>query len=475
MLSDLASPAWLGVALKRRCGPPADIARPELLTSIVESMLTSMSDEARMALRERLEERARRRDGPLVFSMACWGTDVCFSAAQALTSSLPKILHVDEEALRFERGFSCESDGLKQQFLQKVQGAQTAFTEIANLGNTMSTNSVTEQEEIIGKMDIFAVTLSCKDMSNLKKSGLADKSSSPGSSGGAFQGVLSICEAHQPKLVIMENAAASSDADGEVVDKNWAHISQSFDSIGYTVHRKFLDASHYGFPQSRGRVFLCAVRVEHPRTPESVLKDFDHAYAGIAGIEPTPLKDFFLSGEQVQMWNETSSKRCKEGAGESAGAAAAWASTHASLFCEKKLHWPPSTDEAHAARYADPSQPLSAREAEVLILNEKCHPLDPDCSDEEVLDLSQDIRRVKIFKNKTCCLTAGVVLWLRRERRRLRGEEMLRLQGFWPQGRTRLLTFSDVLLKDLAANAVNAGAFLACLLAALQVVEFSSS
>ena len=81
----------------------------------------------------------------------------------------------------------------------------------------------------------------------------------------------------------------------------------------------------------------------------------------------------------------------------------------------------------------------------------------------------------KIFKNKTCCLTAGVVLWLRRERRRLRGEEMLRLQGFWPQGRTRLLTFSDVLLKDLAANAVNAGAFLACLLAALQVVEFSSS
>ena len=64
---------------------------------------------------------------------------------------------------------------------------------------------------------------------------------------------------------------------------------------------------------------------------------------------------------------------------------------------------------------------------------------------------------------------------MRRERRRLRGEEMLRLQGFWPQGRTRLLTFSDVLLKDLAANAVNAGALLACLLAALQVVEFSSS
>ena len=142
-----------------------------------------------MALRERLEERARRRDGPLVFSMACWGTDVCFSAAQALTSSPPKILHVDEEALRFERGFSCESDGLKQQFLQKVQGAQTVFTEIANLGNTMSTNSVTEQEEIIGKMDIFAVTLSCKDMSNLKKSGLADKSSQvPGAAGAPSKG-----------------------------------------------------------------------------------------------------------------------------------------------------------------------------------------------------------------------------------------------------------------------------------------------
>ena len=80
---------------------------------------------------------------------------------------------------------------------------------------------------------------------------------------------------------------------------------------------------------------------------------------------------------------------------------------------------------------------------------------------------------MKVVVGKSPCLTPNGVRWLRRAGRRMRGEEMLRLQGLCPADRKLLFEFSDGQLRDLAGNAFNAGSFAVALLAALQVVDFS--
>ena len=85
---------------------------------------------------------------------------------------------------------------------------------------------------------------------------------------------------------------------------------------------------------------------------------------------------------------------------------------------------------------------------------------------EQCLDISHNAPRVNFAVGKTCCLTPGAEVWLRNEGRLLKGEEALRIQGFWLAGRQRLAAFSDNQLRDLAGNAFAAG----CVGSALLVV-----
>ena len=71
--------------------------------------------------------------------------------------------------------------------------------------------------------------------------------------------------------------------------------------------------------------------------------------------------------------------------------------------------------------------------------------------------ISQNPLRVGFATGKTCCLTPGAEVWLRNEGRLLKGEEALRIQGFWLADRQRLAEFSDSQLRDLAGNAFSAG------------------
>ena len=59
---------------------------------------------------------------------------------------------------------------------------------------------------------------------------------------------------------------------------------------------------------------------------------------------------------------------------------------------------------------------------------------------------------------------------LRNEGRLLKGEEALRIQGFWLADRQRLARFSDKQLRDLAGRAFSAGCVASALLVLLAVV-----
>jgi site-specific DNA-cytosine methylase len=495
MLSDLASPQWLPGVLKRCVGTTRGTTSAgsdhetgpatNPLHTVLHNMVTNMRGAARVDLHDKLvaSAPASGKRPALTISTACSGTDVCMASASALSATLELVLGLDASStVTFQQGFACEIDSTKRCFLERVQGVNTIYKDICHLGNTLCQNEVTDTVAAVQPMDILVVGFSCKDLSSLnskmaKSSGARSVclSTGSGTSSATFRGTLAACAAHRPKLVIMENVpavlreGAKQEEEADTADvKNWDFIASNFADLGYVVHRRFLDAASCGFPQSRGRIYMCACRLLPPHTREYLLGAFDNAYDAIGVVQPLPLPSFLLTEAEVQQWDAKCPKRCKQ---EVEGAH--WVSNHAAAFREHSVPWPPPAEETATKRFSDAGQPLTTREAELLLFFDQTKPLDPTQDAEQVLDLSQDIRRVKVVVGKSPCLTPNGVHWLRRAGRRMRGEEMLRLQGLCPADRKLLFEFSDGQLRDLAGNAFNAGSFAVALLAALQVVDFS--
>ena len=71
------------------------------------------------------------------------------------------------------------------------------------------------------------------------------------------QDFLNIAEGVQPKLVVIENVKAMAAGNAK---KYLAQFVNRLENIGYTASWKVLNASHYGVPQRRERVFIIGVR-----------------------------------------------------------------------------------------------------------------------------------------------------------------------------------------------------------------------
>ncbi len=61
----------------------------------------------------------------------------------------------------------------------------------------------------------------------------------------------------QPKVFIYENVQGLLKHDG---GRTWEVVQRVFDSLGYKLHPKILDASNYGIPQKRRRIFVVGFR-----------------------------------------------------------------------------------------------------------------------------------------------------------------------------------------------------------------------
>ncbi len=102
--------------------------------------------------------------------------------------------------------------------------------------------------------DIICAGFPCQTFSTAgKKQGFAD------TRGTLFHEIIRIAAYHKPKLIFLENVRNLLRHDS---GRTFEIILKSLESLKYTVYYSVLNASYYGIPQSRQRIYIVAFK--HP-------------------------------------------------------------------------------------------------------------------------------------------------------------------------------------------------------------------
>ena len=126
--------------------------------------------------------------------------------------------------------------------------------------------------------DILCAGFPCQAFSiSGKQLGFADDR------GTLFFDIIRIAEHHKPKVLLLENVKnLRSHAKGKTLDT----ICRTLKGLGYRVHWKLLNASHFGVPQKRERIYIVAMRAD--------LLDSSFTFPDGAG-RPTRLADILIT------------------------------------------------------------------------------------------------------------------------------------------------------------------------------------
>lgn len=107
-------------------------------------------------------------------------------------------------------------------------------------------------ENKIPKHDILCAGFPCQSFSiSVKRLGIEDNN------GKLFYEIIRIAQYHKPYILLLENVKNILNIDNGSVIKT---IDQKLDEIGYKVYRHILNASLFGIPQARERVYFVCLR-----------------------------------------------------------------------------------------------------------------------------------------------------------------------------------------------------------------------
>jgi DNA (cytosine-5)-methyltransferase 1 len=143
----------------------------------------------------------------------------------------------------FKPGFYCENDDFCRSVLKRN------WPTVANAGDIQQLDA-----EEIPVADIWTAGFPCQDLS-LARTPHGKRNGLKGSQSGLFYTFLDLLSVHKPSVVLLENVAGLLNSH-KGADFN-ALIS-SLTKLGYGVAWRVLNARHFGAPQSRPRVFVCA-------------------------------------------------------------------------------------------------------------------------------------------------------------------------------------------------------------------------
>lgn len=103
--------------------------------------------------------------------------------------------------------------------------------------------------------DIICAGFPCQSFSiSGKKKGLDDPR------GQLYKNVVKIAKYHKPKIILLENVKnLETHNKGQTLEQ----IKRDFQQIGYTIFSKVLNASDFGIPQARKRIYFVAFRNDY--------------------------------------------------------------------------------------------------------------------------------------------------------------------------------------------------------------------
>lgn len=154
-----------------------------------------------------------------------------------------------------------EKKGMKCVFSSDIDvKAQEAY--FKNFGDVPSGDITEISEKKIPPHDILCAGFPCQSFSiSGATRGLDDDR------GRLFYEIVRIAQYHQPHVLLLENVKNILTIDNGNVIKT---IETKLDEIGYTLNKHVLNASYFGIPQSRERVYFVGLR-KHNKTKKKLV------------------------------------------------------------------------------------------------------------------------------------------------------------------------------------------------------------
>ena len=143
----------------------------------------------------------------------------------------------------------------------------------------------------------------CQSFSNYgKKLGLEDVR------GTLFYDYARVINEAKPKIFIYENVQNLLNHDG---GKTWQIMLNVWQSLGYKLSYKILDAKDYNHPQLRTRLFLIGIREDVYKTPYKFPEPMKLTRISTEYLEKPPIGDKYYLGQKGFEWITTPEKNLR--------------------------------------------------------------------------------------------------------------------------------------------------------------------
>lgn len=183
--------------------------------------------------------------------------------------------------------------------------ASKSYCAIHDVDESMNLGDITQvdEEELKTKdIDIVVYGFPCQDISNAgHQKGLFNADGSRTRSG-LFFDALRIIDATKPRVAIAENVKA-------LTQKKFASqfrlVLDSLDEVGYNNYWKILNATEFGIPQNRERIFIVSIRKDIDDGNFRFPQGFELTRCLADMLEPEVDDKFYINSEKSsQLINE---------------------------------------------------------------------------------------------------------------------------------------------------------------------------
>lgn len=137
--------------------------------------------------------------------------------------------------------------------------ASKAYSLLHNIPESLNLGDITKIDEskLPENIDLITYGFPCQDISIAgNRKGFLDEKGTKTRSG-LFFDALRIIEHCKPRIAIAENV---KNLTSKNMETNFTAVLQSLDNAGYNSYWKILNASDYGMPQNRERIFIVSIR-----------------------------------------------------------------------------------------------------------------------------------------------------------------------------------------------------------------------